>query len=382
MRTAPGQRHYPRLRERRPVRPTRHTSGDIVETAKPALQASLDGLGLIPGLGEVADGANCAWYAHDGEKANAALSCAATVPFYGWLATAGKWTSTGAKLSDEAVSAESAAVGAMCGFSGETLVEMGGGSSKPISQVKVGDEVLATDPETGGRGPRKVTHLWVHSDTLLALETDSGTLTTTEDHPFWNATDREFQRADQLGQGDQLLTASGQLVRVIGIRPGSEHVATAYNLTVDGIHTYYVVAGATAILVHNFDGCEIGRDLIDGQAQMHIISGDLTGGGHKWPGAPGKSVFPPLWDTERILNNVVDVATSPSSTWTWQTGAPGSIYTKAGDSSKVKIEGPVEGVTCALSMSQRTIASLPPSQSARIKTDESKLISSDNPRPA
>lgn len=70
-------------------------------------------------------------------------------------------------------------------FSGETLVEMGDGSHKPISEIKVGDEVLATDPETGERGPRKVTHLWIHSDTLTDLVLENGeVITTTEDHPF------------------------------------------------------------------------------------------------------------------------------------------------------------------------------------------------------
>lgn len=90
---------------------------------------------------------------------------------------------------------------------------------------------------------------------------------------------------------------------------------------------------------------EIGRDLIDGQAQMHIISGDLTGGGHKWPGAPGKTVFPPSWDTDTILNNVAEVATDPNSTWTWQTGARGSLHTRSGDPSRVAIVGSTGGVT-------------------------------------
>ncbi|WP_233712506.1 polymorphic toxin-type HINT domain-containing protein [Kribbella turkmenica] len=147
--------------------------------------------------------------------------------------------------------------GTYCSFSGETLVEMGDGSRRPISQVKVGDEVLATDPETGERGSRKVTHLWVHNDTLLILETDGGTLTTTEDHPFWNATDGEFQRADQLDAADELLTSAGDKVRVKGIRYGSERVATAYNLSVDDIHTYYVLAGKTPVLVHNVGECPV-----------------------------------------------------------------------------------------------------------------------------
>ena len=66
---------------------------------------------------------------------------------------------------------------------------MADGTTKPISEVEVGDWVLAEDPETGERGPRRVTHLW------MPLGHD---VATTEDHPFWNATDGEWQRADAL----------------------------------------------------------------------------------------------------------------------------------------------------------------------------------------
>ena len=38
---------------------------------------------------------------------------------------------------------------------------MADGTSKPISQIKLGDDVLATDPETGEAGGRKVVGLIV-----------------------------------------------------------------------------------------------------------------------------------------------------------------------------------------------------------------------------
>ncbi|TDO55249.1 pretoxin HINT domain-containing protein [Kribbella sp. VKM Ac-2571] len=106
---------------------------------------------------------------------------------------------------------------------------MADGSTKPISSVKIGDMVVATDPETGERGPRRVTHLWVHTDTLFVLATDGGSITTTEDHPFWNASDHVYQRADELGVGDELLMPTGQRIHVKGIRHGSQRVAAAYN---------------------------------------------------------------------------------------------------------------------------------------------------------
>ncbi|MCD2186656.1 DUF6531 domain-containing protein [Actinomycetospora soli] len=49
--------------------------------------AALDVVGLVPVVGEVADGANAAWYAAEGDYLNAGLSAAAMVPFAGWAAT-------------------------------------------------------------------------------------------------------------------------------------------------------------------------------------------------------------------------------------------------------------------------------------------------------
>jgi hypothetical protein len=75
---------------------------------------------------------------------------------------------------------------------------MAEGSKKPIDQVEIGDQVAATDPETGERGTRKVTHVWVHNDTLTDRQLADGmVLTTTEDHLFWSVSDRTFERADQ-----------------------------------------------------------------------------------------------------------------------------------------------------------------------------------------
>jgi hypothetical protein len=142
-----------------------------------------------------------------------------------------------------------------CSFSGDTHVLLADGTTKPIQDVKPGDEVLATDPETGEQGPRKVTDTYVHDDHLVTLVlADGQTITTTEDHPFWNATDRRWQRADAL-TGDTVADPDGRQHRVIGLRAGPAMYAPAHNLTVAGTHTYYVVAGSTPVLVHN-TGCD------------------------------------------------------------------------------------------------------------------------------
>jgi hypothetical protein len=145
----------------------------------------------------------------------------------------------------------SAAAPKPCSFDAATRVLLADGTTKPISQIEPGDQVMATDAEAGISGAHGVTAVWVHSDLLIRLKVDGGVLTTTEDHPYWNVTDGQWERADELDPGDSLLSASGETVTVHGILPGPARLAAAYNLTVDDLHTFYVIAGKTSVLVHN-----------------------------------------------------------------------------------------------------------------------------------
>ncbi len=138
-----------------------------------------------------------------------------------------------------------------CSFEGSTLVLMADGSRKAIEDVEVGDLVLATNPETGESGPREVREVFVHEDTVYDLSLGGEEVVTTEDHPFWNDTDRQWQRADELDAGDRVLAADGDLVVVDGFDPGSARIARAYNLAVDELNTFHVAVGNEDILVHN-----------------------------------------------------------------------------------------------------------------------------------
>lgn len=108
-------------------------------------------------------------------------------------------------------------------FAADTLILMADGSKKPIEHVEVGDFVLATDARTGRQEAKEITDLWIHEDDLIELHTDHETVTTTEDHPFWSITYGQYVQADQLLLGDQLLTASGQPVTVLGLDYTSWH---------------------------------------------------------------------------------------------------------------------------------------------------------------
>lgn len=153
----------------------------------------------------------------------------------------------GANVADDVGRGAAAA----CSFSADTEVLMADGSRRPISEVEVGDEVLATDPETGETGARRVDATLPHTDDLLTLETSAGTITTTEDHPYWNETDAEWQEAQDLDPGDRLRTADGDEVRVDGLDWGSRHVAPAYDIEVADLHTFHVAVGDEDVLVHN-----------------------------------------------------------------------------------------------------------------------------------
>ena len=46
--------------------------------------------------------------------------------------------------------------------------------------------------------------VWPHQDTLLEFAVEGGSVTTTEDHHFWNVTDDEWQETQHIDQGDLL----------------------------------------------------------------------------------------------------------------------------------------------------------------------------------
>lgn len=73
-----------------------------------ALHTTLDVVGMIPGVGEVADGANALVYLAEGDKVSAALSAAAMLPVGGQAATAGKWGRKGVQAVEKRAAKEAA----------------------------------------------------------------------------------------------------------------------------------------------------------------------------------------------------------------------------------------------------------------------------------
>ncbi|MGQ4399430.1 ricin-type beta-trefoil lectin domain protein [Streptomyces hayashii] len=155
--------------------------------------------------------------------------------------------------------------GSSCSFSPDTPVLMEDGTAKPIAEVTAGDHVEAADPDNGqDGGSHTVLATWAHADSDLIDLTvevspgDAETLHTTSEHPFWDATTRTWVPAAGLTPGHALTTPDGRTIYVLKVHP-TPGTATRYNLTVDVLHTYYVLAGATAVLVHNCGGANGGK---------------------------------------------------------------------------------------------------------------------------
>ncbi|MER6411113.1 polymorphic toxin-type HINT domain-containing protein [Streptomyces humidus] len=168
-----------------------------------------------------------------------------------------------AKRAEEA--AESAAeAAASCpvpnSFVPEQKVLMADGGVKAIKDVKVGDKVVATDPETGkteiqtvtaeikGTGAKHLVKVTIDTDGAKGSKTAS--ITATDGHPFWVPELRDWIDATDLKPGEWLRTSAGTLVQITAVQRWNQQ-STVYNLTVSDLHTYYVAAAATPVLVHN-----------------------------------------------------------------------------------------------------------------------------------
>ncbi|MFI7603243.1 RHS repeat-associated core domain-containing protein [Actinoplanes sp. NPDC049681] len=159
-------------------------------------------------------------------------------------------------------------------FRGDTKVEMGDGSRRRIADVRAGQRVRATDPKTGRTIAGHVSKVHRHLDTALTDVTvrDSAgrksVIHTTTAHRFWNAGHRKWTAAGSLAAGDRLQTSDSSQATVVAVYSFAGAKAM-YDLTVDGLHTYYVAAGSAPVLVHN---CNIGARAAELQEALPAAS--------------------------------------------------------------------------------------------------------------
>jgi hypothetical protein len=145
-------------------------------------------------------------------------------------------------------------------FTPDTPILMADGTTRPIAHIKIGDHVLTTDPHTGHTSPQPVTQLitghGLKSLVTLTIDTDgphgntTGTLTATNRHPFWVESQKRWTNAEDLHPGGLLHTPTGEPAQILTTH-ARHHTQQVHNLTIADLHTYYVVAGDTPVLVHN-----------------------------------------------------------------------------------------------------------------------------------
>ncbi|RJQ70247.1 RHS repeat protein [Pseudonocardiaceae bacterium YIM PH 21723] len=138
-----------------------------------------------------------------------------------------------------------------------TLVLMADGSHKAISEIKPGDKVQATDPETGKSEAREVVAAIVgegeRSMVDISVDTqgaETGTIVATQGHPIWVENRKAWVKAGELTSGDQVRTPSGELLSVLSVKAYTA-VLKVHNLTIDQTHTFSVQAAGKDIITHN-----------------------------------------------------------------------------------------------------------------------------------
>jgi RHS repeat-associated protein len=145
-------------------------------------------------------------------------------------------------------------------FTASTKVLLANGKTVPISQLKPGDKVLATNTKTGKTQPETVSAVLVHYDASLydiKIRTGSKTavIDTTSSHLFWvpgtSRTGGRWIKADALKYGTHLRTSDGSTAIFTGGYAPRQGSGWMWDLTVPGDHDFYIDTIAASVLVHN-----------------------------------------------------------------------------------------------------------------------------------
>ncbi len=158
--------------------------------------------------------------------------------------------------------AEDAAESCGLSFTASTRVLLAGGKTVPISQLKPGDKVRATNTRTGTTQPETVAAVLVNHDTdLYNLTIKAGTRTavihTTSNHPFWipaaSGNGGRWVKAGALRYGTRLRTSARSTATVLSGQTPKVTTGWMWDLTVPGNndHDFYIATGSADVLVHN-----------------------------------------------------------------------------------------------------------------------------------
>ena len=152
-------------------------------------------------------------------------------------------------------------------FLAGTWIETGSGR-RLIEEIQPGDWVVARDDSTGAQGLRQVVRLFRgQTDTVVRIrvgrtqDRSSGdadpdaTIRATTEHPFW-VQGQGWVAAADLRVGDELSGVAGETLFVVNHEVRAQD-ADHYNFEVEGWHTYFVAASATAPAVWAHNKCRL-----------------------------------------------------------------------------------------------------------------------------
>ena len=197
------------------------------------------------------------------------------------------------------VSALSVCTGAMsktmtCFVAGTLVLTVNG--LVAIENIKAGDKVISTDPETMETAPKTVLETYIREDSkLIHLVINGEEIITTETHPFY-VQSRGFVEAGKLLVGDKLLDVNGNVILVENFDVElTEEPVTVYNFQVEDFHTYYV--GECGVWVHNAEGYSeiLIPNKKDGLRRENKVQSELQ---EKYPKSEGYKI-----ESERLLRD-------------------------------------------------------------------------------
>ena len=258
----------------------------------------LDVAGFIPVVGAIPDLINAAWYYAEGRNYEAVASLIAAVPGCGdVIGGSMKLGLKGTCLGNKIIfGGRTIGYGGMAGLAGmgiynsmsnggspfsfDNLANAGMGllaafsagkyakaaaksqcfvagtlvltddGDKPIEEIKAGDCVYSTNPETGESEYKEVVQTFENeTDELVHIIADGDEIITTTQHPFFVPC-KGWISAIDLRAGDILVLSNGEYVTVEKVQHEIlESPVKVYNFEVKDYHTYYV--GKNSVLVHN-----------------------------------------------------------------------------------------------------------------------------------
>ncbi|MGW2658632.1 polymorphic toxin-type HINT domain-containing protein [Streptomyces sp. NPDC001478] len=150
-------------------------------------------------------------------------------------------------------------LGACHSFLPGTGVLLADGTRRAIEDIKAGDTVTTTDTANGKTVKKKVVDTITteddkaFTDVTIAADDGPSSIIATDTHPFWVPELKKWIQAGDLQVGQWLRTSAGTHVQITAVTHYTKRQRT-HDLTIQGIHAYYVLAGATPVLVHNCGG--------------------------------------------------------------------------------------------------------------------------------